>query len=207
MPADTRVIELLSTTLRIDQVGGWPVGWPAGWVAGWVSGKWQCRVADWCALPACTQSNHPPQTPTTTCPSCLPACCFPCCPQSILTGESGSVAKSTAPVLAARAVVQDKTCMLFSGTVVTAGRGRGVVVGTGAATAIGKIRCDVRSGLGLQCSRLPSGGAASRQEVRSLSLPRRHSATRLPAPPFSAPIHLPCCAGMPWLRLRMRTPP
>jgi magnesium-transporting ATPase (P-type) len=50
------------------------------------------------------------------------------------------VAKSTAPVLAAKAVVQDKTCMLFSGTVVTAGRGRGVVVGTGAATAIGKIR-------------------------------------------------------------------
>ena len=80
VPADTRVIELLSTTLRIDQVGGWPVGWPAGWVAGWVSGKWQCRVADWCALPACTQSNHPPQPPTTTCPSCLPACCFPCCP-------------------------------------------------------------------------------------------------------------------------------
>lgn len=31
--------------------------------------------------------------------------------------------------------------MLFSGTVVTAGRARGVVVGTGAATAIGKIRC------------------------------------------------------------------
>ena len=73
------------------------------------------------------------------CCSCRCPCC-PRCPQSILTGESGSVAKSTAPVLAAKAVVQDKTCMLFSGTVVTAGRGRGVVVGTGAATAIGKIR-------------------------------------------------------------------
>lgn len=36
---------------------------------------------------------------------------------------------------------QDKTNTLFSGTVVTAGRVRGVVVGTGAATAIGKIRC------------------------------------------------------------------
>lgn len=41
---------------------------------------------------------------------------------------------------AAKAVVQDKTNCLFSGTVVTAGRARGVVVGTGAATAIGKIR-------------------------------------------------------------------
>ena len=35
---------------------------------------------------------------------------------------------------------QDKTNMLFSGTVVTSGRARGVVVGTGAATAIGRIR-------------------------------------------------------------------
>ncbi|PSC71819.1 calcium-transporting ATPase endoplasmic reticulum-type [Micractinium conductrix] len=60
--------------------------------------------------------------------------------QSILTGESGSVAKDAAPVLSSRAVVQDKTNTLFSGTVVTAGRARGVVVGTGAATAIGKIR-------------------------------------------------------------------
>lgn len=65
----------------------------------------------------------------------------PLWPQSILTGESGSVAKDPAPVLAAKAVVQDKTNTLFSGTVVTAGRARGVVVGTGAATAIGKIRC------------------------------------------------------------------
>ncbi|KAI3430776.1 hypothetical protein D9Q98_009188 [Chlorella vulgaris] len=60
--------------------------------------------------------------------------------QSILTGESGSVAKDAAPVLTEKAVVQDKTNTLFSGTVVTAGRVRGVVVGTGAATAIGKIR-------------------------------------------------------------------
>ncbi|KAL4420461.1 hypothetical protein ABPG75_010117 [Micractinium tetrahymenae] len=82
VPADTRVVELLSTTLRIDQARG----------------------------------------------------------PSILTGESGSVAKDPAPVLAAKAVVQDKTNTLFSGTVVTAGRARGVVVGTGAATAIGKIR-------------------------------------------------------------------
>ncbi|PRW20976.1 calcium-transporting ATPase endoplasmic reticulum-type isoform A [Chlorella sorokiniana] len=60
--------------------------------------------------------------------------------QSILTGESGSVSKDPAPVAVAKAVVQDKTNTLFSGTVVTAGRARGVVIGTGAATAIGKIR-------------------------------------------------------------------
>ena len=44
------------------------------------------------------------------------------------------------PTAANRAVAQDKTCILFSGTTVTSGRGRGVVVGTGAATAIGAVR-------------------------------------------------------------------
>ena len=44
------------------------------------------------------------------------------------------------PLGANRAVAQDKTCILFSGTTVTSGRGRGVVVGTGNATAIGAVR-------------------------------------------------------------------
>jgi P-type Ca2+ transporter type 2A len=68
--------------------------------------------------------------------------------QSILTGESGSVGKETAAVIVGsandnvggRVVAQDKINVAFSGTIVTAGRGRGVVIGTGAATAIGKIR-------------------------------------------------------------------
>lgn len=60
--------------------------------------------------------------------------------QSILTGESGSVGKDVEPVNIPKAVYQDKTNTLFSGTVVTAGRGRGVVVGTGSLTAIGRIR-------------------------------------------------------------------
>lgn len=60
--------------------------------------------------------------------------------QSILTGESGSVGKDPCAVSVPKAVYQDKTNMLFSGTVVTAGRGRGCVVGTGASTAIGRIR-------------------------------------------------------------------
>jgi Ca2+ transporting ATPase len=60
--------------------------------------------------------------------------------QSILTGESESVSKSTGLVSMAKAVNQDKVNMVFSGTVVTAGRARGVVVGTGESTALGKIR-------------------------------------------------------------------
>lgn len=60
--------------------------------------------------------------------------------QAILTGESDSVTKDTEPHAVQKAVYQDKTCLLFSGTVVTAGRARTVVIGTGQNTAIGKIR-------------------------------------------------------------------
>ncbi|GIL89579.1 hypothetical protein Vretimale_1863 [Volvox reticuliferus] len=60
--------------------------------------------------------------------------------QSILTGESHSVDKQVRPVLKDNPVYQDKTNMLFSGTLVTSGRARGVVVGTGSSTAIGRIR-------------------------------------------------------------------
>ncbi|EFJ45835.1 hypothetical protein VOLCADRAFT_105844 [Volvox carteri f. nagariensis] len=59
---------------------------------------------------------------------------------SILTGESHTVDKQVRPVLKDNPVYQDKTNMLFSGTLVTSGRARGVVVGTGASTAIGRIR-------------------------------------------------------------------
>ncbi|KAG2498687.1 hypothetical protein HYH03_003428 [Edaphochlamys debaryana] len=60
--------------------------------------------------------------------------------QSILTGESHTVDKQVRPVLKEKPVYQDKTNMLFSGTLVTSGRARGIVVGTGASTAIGQIR-------------------------------------------------------------------
>uniref|UniRef100_A0A6Q2WXM5 Calcium-transporting ATPase n=1 Tax=Esox lucius TaxID=8010 RepID=A0A6Q2WXM5_ESOLU len=60
--------------------------------------------------------------------------------QSILTGESVSVIKHTDAVPDPRAVNQDKKNMLFSGTNVAAGRAIGVVVATGVATEIGKIR-------------------------------------------------------------------
>lgn len=60
--------------------------------------------------------------------------------QSILTGESMSIIKHTDPVPDLQAVNQDKKNMLFSGTNVAAGKARGVVVGTGLNTQIGKIR-------------------------------------------------------------------
>jgi len=60
--------------------------------------------------------------------------------QSILTGESVSVIKHCDPVPDPRAVNQDKKNIVFSGTNVAAGKARGVVIGTGQQTAIGKIR-------------------------------------------------------------------
>jgi len=58
--------------------------------------------------------------------------------EAILTGESVPVDKGTAPV-AEGAVLGDRTSMLFSGTLVAAGAGRGVVAATAAATQIGRI--------------------------------------------------------------------
>lgn len=60
--------------------------------------------------------------------------------QSILTGESVSVIKNTDSVPDVRAVNQDKKNMLFSGTNVASGKARGIAVGTGLKTEIGKIR-------------------------------------------------------------------
>jgi magnesium-transporting ATPase (P-type) len=58
--------------------------------------------------------------------------------ESALTGESVPVAKSPEPVDAG-AVVGDRRCLAFSGTLVAAGRGLGVVVATGPATELGRI--------------------------------------------------------------------
>ncbi|XP_044509909.1 calcium-transporting ATPase 3, endoplasmic reticulum-type-like isoform X1 [Mangifera indica] len=60
--------------------------------------------------------------------------------QAILTGESFSVQKELESTMATNAVYQDKTNILFSGTVVVAGRARAIVVGVGANTAMGSIR-------------------------------------------------------------------
>jgi Ca2+-transporting ATPase len=55
-----------------------------------------------------------------------------------LTGESLPVSKSIAPARAS-ATLGDRNNMLFSGTAVTYGRGRAVVVGTGMDTEMGRI--------------------------------------------------------------------
>lgn len=60
--------------------------------------------------------------------------------QAILTGESCSVEKELESTIATNAVYQDKTNIIFSGTVVVVGRARAVVVGVGANTAMGNIR-------------------------------------------------------------------
>ncbi|MFU8820305.1 MAG: cation-transporting P-type ATPase [Gammaproteobacteria bacterium] len=58
--------------------------------------------------------------------------------EAILTGESVPVEKSTEPV-PRDASLGDRACMTWSGTLVTAGVGTGVVIATGAATEIGRI--------------------------------------------------------------------
>lgn len=63
--------------------------------------------------------------------------------QSILTGESVSVIKHCDPVPDPRAVNQDKKNICFSGTNIAAGKARGIIIGTGLDTAIGKIRTEM----------------------------------------------------------------
>jgi magnesium-transporting ATPase (P-type) len=58
--------------------------------------------------------------------------------EAILTGESVPVDKNTHPV-AGDAALADRSCMAFSGTLVTGGLGRGVVVATGGGSEIGRI--------------------------------------------------------------------
>lgn len=58
--------------------------------------------------------------------------------ESALTGESMAVEKNIQPV-AEDAVLGDRLCMAYSGTLVTHGQASGVVVATGAATEIGYI--------------------------------------------------------------------
>lgn len=58
--------------------------------------------------------------------------------ESVLTGESLAVEKITEPV-AQEAVIGDRRCMAYSGTLVTHGQGAGVVVATGPQTEIGRI--------------------------------------------------------------------
>ena len=64
--------------------------------------------------------------------------------ESALTGESLAVRKETEALEQERLVPGDQVNMAFTGTIVTRGRGRGVVVRTGAATELGRIAGAVR---------------------------------------------------------------
>ena len=58
--------------------------------------------------------------------------------EAVLTGESVAAEKQEDPV-APDASLGDRLCMAFSGTLVAAGQGSGIVVATGGATEIGRI--------------------------------------------------------------------
>lgn len=58
--------------------------------------------------------------------------------EAILTGESVPVEKQIKAV-AGNAALGDRSCMAFSGTLVTSGQGKGVVVATGSEAEIGRI--------------------------------------------------------------------
>lgn len=59
--------------------------------------------------------------------------------EASLTGESNAVDKTTEPLKDASVPLGDRSNMAFNGTLVTNGRGKGVVVGTGMQTELGKI--------------------------------------------------------------------
>ncbi|MHC1623029.1 MAG: cation-translocating P-type ATPase [Candidatus Methanospirareceae archaeon] len=56
-----------------------------------------------------------------------------------LTGESIPVRKSTEPIPKPNLAPADQHCMAFSGTFITSGSGKGVIIGTGEHTEIGRI--------------------------------------------------------------------
>lgn len=58
--------------------------------------------------------------------------------ESVLTGESIAVEMTTQAV-AAEAILGDRRCLAYSGTLVTHGQGSGVVIATGTQTEIGRI--------------------------------------------------------------------
>ncbi|MGE3799172.1 MAG: cation-translocating P-type ATPase, partial [Thermomicrobiales bacterium] len=63
--------------------------------------------------------------------------------ESLLTGESESVSKST-DALETDASLADRTNMVFAGTTVVRGRGRGMVVATGDSTELGSLAGEMR---------------------------------------------------------------
>lgn len=65
--------------------------------------------------------------------------------ESLLTGESTTVEKTTDKIDPGNLTSGDQVNMAFMGTVVASGRGRGVVVETGASTQLGRISEDMKA--------------------------------------------------------------
>ncbi|WP_267201245.1 HAD-IC family P-type ATPase [Limosilactobacillus kribbianus] len=63
--------------------------------------------------------------------------------ESALTGETNSVAKSSAVLEAAQVPLAERTNVVYASTLVTSGSGTGIVVATAGATEIGKISQEV----------------------------------------------------------------
>jgi P-type Ca2+ transporter type 2C len=70
--------------------------------------------------------------------------------ESLLTGESLSVGKDPGWVGAPETTLADRRNMAYAGSIVVHGRGRGVIVDTAAATAVGQLALDVLSSTGGQ---------------------------------------------------------
>ncbi|MGQ9571709.1 MAG: cation-translocating P-type ATPase [Dehalococcoidia bacterium] len=64
--------------------------------------------------------------------------------ESLLTGESVPVAKRSAPLEAPDIELADRVNMAYAGSVVTSGRGRGIVTETGNETQLGTIAASIR---------------------------------------------------------------
>jgi magnesium-transporting ATPase (P-type) len=82
--------------------------------------------------------------------------------ESLLTGESVAVEKTTNPV-SPDASLADRDCMGYAGTFAVSGRGTGVVVETGSRTEVGKISEMVSSVQALQTPLLKKIGQFGRQ--------------------------------------------
>ena len=65
--------------------------------------------------------------------------------ESMLTGESLPAAKATAPLAAESLALGDRKNLVYAGSTITTGRGRGYVVATGMQTELGKIAGHMRA--------------------------------------------------------------
>ena len=93
------------------------------------------RWPTWCRATSCCWRPATGCRPISAC--CTRAACV--IDESVLTGESVRGGEGTRRRCRADAALGDRTSMAFSGTLVAAGQGDGVVVATGAATEIGRI--------------------------------------------------------------------